>query len=78
VACEFHPEHVLILAADHVYKMNYARMLADHVERRADATVACIEVPAENASGLGVMGVGGDGRVTAFVEKPDAPDALPR
>ena len=75
---EFHPEHVLILAADHVYKMNYARMLADHVEMRADATVACIEVPSESASGLGVMGIGDDGRVTAFVEKPDAPDVLPR
>ena len=74
---EFHPEHVLILAADHVYKMNYARMLADHVQRRADATVACIEMPVESASGLGVVVADDAGRVTAFVEKPAAPGALP-
>ena len=74
---EFRPEHVLVLAADHVYKMNYSRMLADHVQRRADATVACIEVPVEGASGLGVMAVDDNGRVTAFVEKPDAANALP-
>ena len=74
---EFRPEHVLILAADHVYKMNYARLLADHVARGADATVSCIEVPVQDASGLGVMGVDGDRRVTTFIEKPDGSRALP-
>ncbi len=74
---EVTPEFVLILAADHVYKMDYARMLADHVAKRADATVACIEVPLADAAGFGVMGVDDQDRITSFVEKPEDPQQLP-
>jgi len=70
---EVGPDYVLILAADHVYKMNYAQMLAEHVDNHADATVACIEVPLTDATGFGVMGVDDQGRITAFVEKPEPP-----
>jgi glucose-1-phosphate adenylyltransferase len=51
------PDYVLILAGDHVYKMDYGKLLAFHVEKQADMTVACIEVPIKDASGFGVMGV---------------------
>jgi glucose-1-phosphate adenylyltransferase len=74
---EVDPDYVLILAADHVYKMNYAQMLAEHVDNHADATVACIEVPLTDAAGFGVMGVDDDGRISAFVEKPDSRIVLP-
>ena len=52
-----HPEYVLILAGDHAYKMDYARMLVDHAARDADMTIACIEVPLADATALGVMEV---------------------
>jgi len=71
------PDYVLILAGDHVYKMDYGRMLAYHVAKGADMTVACLEVPLEEACGFGVMGVGEDWRVHAFVEKPQQPPAIP-
>ena len=74
---EARPQFVLILAADHVYKMDYGRMIADHVEFGAEATVACIDVPRAAARELGVMGVDAEGRVTAFVEKPDDRAAVP-
>ncbi|MBL8319578.1 MAG: glucose-1-phosphate adenylyltransferase [Burkholderiaceae bacterium] len=70
-------EHVLILAGDHVYKMDYTVMLADHVAKGADVTVACIEVPLADAMHFGVMAVDADGRVTAFQEKPVDPKPLP-
>ena len=70
------PEYVVILAGDHVYKMNYAEMLADHVESGAECTVACIEVPRSEASGFGVMAVDENRRITAFVEKPADPPAM--
>ena len=59
-------EYVLVLAGDHVYKMDYARMLADHVARKADMTIACIEVPVREATGFGVMQVDEDGRIIGF------------
>ena len=59
------PEYLLILAGDHVYKMDYERMLAQHVESGADVTVACVEVPAAEATGLGVMAVDADDRIVA-------------
>jgi glucose-1-phosphate adenylyltransferase len=71
------PEYVLILAGDHVYKMDYGRMLAYHVAKQADMTVGCIEVPLEDARGFGVMGVDEDLRVRAFVEKPPQPPSIP-
>ena len=68
---------VLVLAGDHVYKMDYAVMLAEHVERGAAVSVACTEVPIEAASDFGVMSVDADDRVTAFVEKPAQPAPIP-
>jgi len=64
------PEHILILAGDHIYKMNYAEMLRDHVEKKADLTIGCIEVPLEDAKAFGVIGVDANRRVTDFVENP--------
>ena len=72
------PRFVLILAGDHVYKMDYGQFLAAHVENEADMTVSCIEVPlAEAAGALGVMTVDNTGRVIEFTEKPAAPDPIP-
>jgi glucose-1-phosphate adenylyltransferase len=71
------PEYVVILAGDHIYKMNYASLLADHVQSGAECTVACIEVPRKEASAFGVMAVDEDRRVTDFVEKPADPPAMP-
>ena len=72
------PALVLVLAGDHIYKMDYARMLAEHVERGADMTVGCVEVPvAEAAKQLGVMEVNADFRVVGFEEKPAQPKTVP-
>jgi len=71
------PAYILILAGDHVYKMDYARMLDDHAERGADVSVACIEVPLEEARGFGVMQVDGDDQIIRFQEKPEHPEPLP-
>jgi glucose-1-phosphate adenylyltransferase len=72
-----HPEFVLILAGDHVYKMDYGPMIAHHVERKADMTVGCIEIPIEQASAFGVMSTTEGGRVTEFNEKPKNPEPAP-
>jgi glucose-1-phosphate adenylyltransferase len=71
------PQYVLILAGDHVYKMDYSKLLADHVEKSADMTVACIDIPAAEASAFGVMSVNDDWRVTSFMEKPAIPTPIP-
>jgi len=71
------PEYVLVLSGDHIYKMDYGRMIAFHVTRRADMTVGCVEVPLQDASTFGVMGVDGDDRVTSFTEKPAQPQPIP-
>ncbi len=71
------PKYVLVLSGDHVYKMNYARMLTEHVERQADFSVACIDVPRMEATDFGVMHVDDQQRVVAFVEKPKDPPAIP-
>ena len=71
------PDYVLILAGDHVYKMDYGKMLACHVEKKADMTVACINVPISDAKGFGVMGVDEDSRVVDFNEKPEHPTPIP-
>ena len=63
------PEYVLILSGDHVYKMDYGRMLAQHVSRKADLTVACIEVPIAEATQFGVMSTDEDGRIRRFTSK---------
>jgi glucose-1-phosphate adenylyltransferase len=71
------PHHIVVLAGDHVYKMDYEVMLREHVETGADATVACLEVPRMEAVGFGVMHVDESDRVTAFVEKPKDPPGIP-
>jgi glucose-1-phosphate adenylyltransferase len=68
---------MVILAGDHVYKMDYEPMLEQHVEQGADVTVACIEVPRAEASGFGVMQVDAHDRIVAFLEKPADPPAMP-
>jgi glucose-1-phosphate adenylyltransferase len=70
-------EYVLILAGDHIYKMDYGQMLADHVDKGADLTIGCLEVSLEEAKGFGVMHVNEDRQVHAFVEKPDNPPVIP-
>jgi len=71
------PKYVLILAGDHIYKMDYGPMIAKHVEREADITVGCIQVPIEDAKAFGVMGAGEDNRIHSFSEKPDNPELMP-
>ena len=71
------PQLVLVLAGDHIYKMDYRRMIEDHLMRSARITVACVEVPVEEASGFGVMQIDGDDRITAFQEKPATPNTIP-
>ncbi len=72
-----HPAYILVLAADHVYKMDYGPLLAQHVENNADLTIACIEIPIASASAFGVMQVGPDNEILAFAEKPSCPDPIP-
>ncbi len=71
------PEYILILAGDHIYKMDYASLIADHVAQGKQCTVACIEVPIEEASAFGVMAIDGDRRIVEFAEKPAHPPAMP-
>ncbi|KAF0192137.1 MAG: glucose-1-phosphate adenylyltransferase [Gammaproteobacteria bacterium] len=71
------PVYVLILAGDHIYKMDYGTMIAAHVERQADLTVGCIEVPLEQAKAFGVLSVDTDDRITRFIEKPEQPEGVP-
>ena len=71
------PDLVIILAGDHVYKMDYGKLLAFHVENKADMTVACLEVPVADASAFGVMGVDEHSRVIEFAEKPASPASIP-
>ncbi len=71
------PDVVLVLAGDHIYKMDYRHMLRVHREKDADMVVAAVEVPVEQASAFGVLGVAEDGRVTGFQEKPAQPPEVP-
>ena len=73
---EAKPDYVMVLGGDHVYKMDYSVLLAEHAERRADMTVACLEAPLEDACDLGVMAVDGAQRIIAFEEKPARPTPL--
>jgi glucose-1-phosphate adenylyltransferase len=68
---------VLVLAGDHVYKMDYRPMLEYHCRRRADVTVGCVDVPAEEAHQFGILSVDGTGRVARFIEKPQTLEELP-
>jgi glucose-1-phosphate adenylyltransferase len=69
--------HIVVLAGDHVYKMDYEPMLQQHVDQRADVTIGCIEVPRAGAEAFGIMQVDAGDRVTAFMEKPADPPPLP-
>lgn len=71
------PEYVLVLAGDHIYKMDYGPMLAHHAENDADMTIGCLEVPRNEASAFGVMSVDTEGRIIDFNEKPDNPAPVP-
>jgi len=73
---QYDPEYLLVLSGDHIYKMNYDKMLAYHKERQADATIAVIEVPLKEASRFGIMNTDGQtDRITEFVEKPPVPQS---
>ncbi|WP_261380859.1 sugar phosphate nucleotidyltransferase [Oxalobacter formigenes] len=73
----YEPEYILVLAGDHIYKMDYSMLLLDHVESKSLCTVACIEVPREDASGFGVMDVDENRKITRFLEKPADPPGMP-
>ena len=70
-------DYVLILAGDHIYKMDYGPMLAHHAENNADMTIGCLEVPIEEAKAFGVMSVDDDTRINGFAEKPENPQPAP-
>ncbi len=72
---DYDPKYVLILSGDHIYKMNYARMLRDHINNKADATLAVLEVPWEEASRFGILNTKDDGTISEFVEKPKKPES---
>ena len=71
------PRYIVLLAGDHIYKMDYEAMLQQHVESDADVTVGCIEVPREEAKGFGIMHVDASDRILSFQEKPDNPAPMP-
>jgi glucose-1-phosphate adenylyltransferase len=71
------PEYILVLAGDHIYKMDYAAMLADHLAQNADLTIGCLEVSLEDATAFGVIDIDEKRRVKAFVEKPENPPVMP-
>lgn len=70
---QYNPDYVLILSGDHIYKMNYGKMLSYHKKNNADATIAVMEVPWEEASRFGIMNTDEDNRIIEFEEKPSAP-----
>ncbi len=73
----YDPRYIIVLAGDHVYKMDFEPMLQQHVEQGADVTVGCLEVPRAEASGFGVMHVEASDRILSFLEKPADPPAMP-
>lgn len=74
---DYNVDYVIILAGDHIYKMDYELMLRQHVETKADVTVGCLTVPREEASAFGVMATDGTGQITSFLEKPADPPSTP-
>jgi glucose-1-phosphate adenylyltransferase len=77
IIASYEPKYMVVLAGDHVYKMDYELMLQQHVDAKADVTVGCLEVPRMEATGFGVMHVDEKHRIIAFVEKPKDPPAMP-
>lgn len=74
---DYDVDYIIILAGDHIYKMDYEVMLREHVASGADVTVGCLTVPRAEASAFGVMAVDGAGRITSFLEKPADPPSMP-
>lgn len=72
-----HPQYILILAGDHVYRQDYSRMLAEHIAKGADVTVSCVEVPIAQATEFGVVAVDEKDRIVSFLEKPKDPPPIP-
>jgi len=70
----YQPKYILLLAGDHIYKMDYGPMIAAHVEKKVKMTVGCLEVPLEMAKGFGVMSVDDEGYIVRFTEKPAQPE----
>jgi glucose-1-phosphate adenylyltransferase len=77
IISDYGVEYMVILAGDHIYKMDYELMLQQHVTDNADVTVGCLEVPRAEASGFGVMHVDGEDRIVDFIEKPKDPPGIP-
>ena len=73
----YDPKYMVILAGDHIYKMDYEKMLQQHVDEGADVTVGCLEVPRMEATGFGVMHIDEDDRIHEFLEKPSDPPGMP-
>jgi len=73
----YQAQYIVILAGDHIYKMDYSRMLLDHVDANAKCTIACLPVPLHEATAFGVMAVDENNKVIDFVEKPPQPPAMP-
>jgi glucose-1-phosphate adenylyltransferase len=71
------PEYILVLGGDHIYSMDYSKMLYEHANSGADVTIGCVEVPLMEAKGFGVMSVDDSLRITKFTEKPAEPDSMP-
>ena len=71
------PDYILVLAGDHIYKMDYADLIADHVAQGKKCTVACIEVPLAEATAFGVMDIDADRNIVRFLEKPAQPPHMP-
>ena len=71
------PAHVVILSGDHIYKMDYSKMLDFHIEKGADLTMSCTKVPRAEAARFGIAGTDADKRITQFIEKPKDPPGIP-
>ncbi|MGJ4897872.1 MULTISPECIES: glucose-1-phosphate adenylyltransferase [unclassified Bradyrhizobium] len=73
----YNTKYIVVLAGDHIYKMDYELMLQQHVDQRADVTVGCLEMPREESSGFGVMHINEDDTIRDFIEKPADPPPMP-
>jgi glucose-1-phosphate adenylyltransferase len=77
ILASYGADYIIVLAGDHIYKMNYALMLADHVAKGRDCTVGCIAVPRAEATAFGVMAIDANYQIIDFVEKPPEPPTMP-
>ncbi|WP_298422436.1 glucose-1-phosphate adenylyltransferase [Rhodoblastus sp.] len=77
IILDYDPRFIVILAGDHIYKMDYEQMLQQHVDQKADVTVGCLEVSLDEAKGFGVMAIDETNRITSFLEKPKDPPPMP-